>query len=212
VLPIPQPSVPLNFGTGDHNATYRQKQREHGGGPSRNPAKFARNRRRSGGGVAGARAGGPLPCRSKPGPPWPPPAYSLARKETRRGHRHEGAGGDRGPGQLTPTRRSGDRGAEFRTGGEVTLPSGFLPLPSPSSSSLSPRFSIDDECFFFFFSLLPFFAWLASRVRWWLVFSLSYSAARRTYRPLSNPVFSGRTSPPPTKPPGDGGGLVASRL
>jgi hypothetical protein len=94
-------------------------------------------------------------------------------------------GGDRGPGQLTPTRRSGDRGDEFRTGGEVTLPSGFLPLPSPSSSSLSPRFSIDDECFF-----SSFFAWLASRVRWWLVFSLSYSAARRTYRPLSNPVFS----------------------
>jgi hypothetical protein len=211
VLPIPQPSVPLNFGTGDHNATYRQKQREHGGGPSRNPAKFARNRRRSGGGgVAGARAGGPLPCRSKPGPPWPPPAYSLARKETRRGHRHGGAGGDRGPGQLTPTRRSGDRGAEFRTGGEVTLPWAFS-LSSPSSSSalsLASVFYRRPSGFFFFFSLL-------ARVAREVVAGFSLSPTqppRRTYRPLSNPVFSGRTSPPPTKPPGDGGGLVASRL
>jgi hypothetical protein len=182
VLPIPQPSVPLNFDTGNHNATQAEATRD---GPSRNPAKFAQNRRRSGGGGTGWRAGGPLPCRSKPGPPWPP-----THSRTRKPPEATGMGGRSRPRAADADkeiRRSGRRIQDGRRGDTSfgLSPSAF-PFFLLSLASVFYRRRV----FFFFFSLLPFFAWLASRVRWWLVFSLSYSAARRTYRPLSNPVFS----------------------
>jgi hypothetical protein len=209
-------------------APHRQQQSEHGGGgPSRNPAKFAPNRRRSGGGEGtGARAGGRLPCRSKPGPPWPP-THSHARKlPEATGMR----GADRSPGQPAPARRSGDRGAEFGTDGERTgarargrrtaAATLLLACVSPLFSfllSLSSRFLSTTSVFFFvFLNLFSLSSLRLVRVaracgvrrRGWF-FSLLLSRLGGRIGRYQIWFFLGRTSPRPTQPPG---GLVASPL
>jgi hypothetical protein len=136
-------------------------------------------------------------------------AYSLPREETPRGHRHEGgpiaAPGSRrrrgdpaigapNSGQTKSGRADGRRIALVAARGGTSLGLCLSPLLLPPLSLSRVSVSINDEWIFSFpliYFLSPPFACLWGSSPRLLVFLSPIQPPRRTYWPLSNPVWGG---------------------